>query len=145
MNIKILATSLVAVLGTQVVAHEGVKNPAVMARMNGMKTISENMKVVGEMAKGKTRFDVSAARAAMVAVAEGAAETPALFTPEEDDPKSEALPLIWERFDDFTEKANRLEILASQLSASIEEPEDLRSALFVLGENCKSCHELYKE
>ncbi|WP_425091670.1 c-type cytochrome [Tropicimonas sp. S265A] len=142
---RCLTAAVAILLGTQVGAHEGVKNPAVMARMNDMKAIAGNMKIVGDMAKGTARFDATAARTAMGKVAEGAGRTPALFTPRQDDPKSEALPAIWDTFDDFTKEAGRLEAVATRFSETIETPEDLRSALSAVGETCKSCHETYRK
>ena len=128
---------------TAAIAHEGVKNPAVMARMEGMSTIAESMKVIGDMAKGSTRFDAEAVRWALTTIAEQAVETRALFEPKELDPKSEALPAIWDDFDDFTAKASALETMALRVAATIEKPEDLRNALSLLGETCKSCHNTY--
>ncbi|MEO1538071.1 MAG: cytochrome c [Pseudomonadota bacterium] len=131
--------------GAAAVGHEGVKNPAVMARMNGMSAIASELKVIGEMAKGVTAFDAVQARAAAVAIAGHAAETPELFAAPESDPKSEALPAIWENFDDFTEKALELEAIAGDLSQTLNAREDLRPALQSLGENCSSCHKAYRE
>ncbi len=145
LHLKTFALSVVILLGTQLLAHEGVKNPDVMARMHGMKTIAENMKVVGDMVKGTQPFDAAAAGAAMAGVAEAAGQTPALFTPQEDDPKSEALPAIWENFDDFTSKSQEMERIAAQLSTSIETFEDAQAAMVALGETCKACHSRYRE
>ncbi len=92
---------LVAALltATTALAHQGVQNRAVLARMNGMSAIAENIKVLGNMAKGKVAFDQKAARVALQRMADHAAEAPELFEAREDDPKSEALPAIWEDFD----------------------------------------------
>lgn len=132
-------------LWTSVWAHEGVKNPAVMARMNNMTEIADNMKIVGKMAKGETSFDAEVAQSALVAVSEEAAEIPGLFEAQEDDAKSEALPEIWETFGDFTQEAIELEKLAAEFSTAITSRDDLRSALFVLGQSCTSCHEAYRK
>ena len=130
---------------TSAIAHEGVKNPAVMARMNGMTNIAAEVKVLGDMAKGLAPFDQAAARAAAASIARHAAETSKLFQPREDDPKSEALPVIWENFDDFTAKSLELETIALGLSTSIDSTDDLRPALQQLGANCSACHEIYRK
>ena len=126
-------------------AHSGVKNMAVMARMDGMVAISEGLKVMGTMVKGEIAFDAEKARAAATEIASHAAEAADLFEAPETDPKSEALPAIWENFADFTRKAEEMERVATQVSASIETMDDARSALAALGETCKSCHSLYRE
>ena len=113
--------------------------------MHAMGQIATHMKTLGDMAKGVTRFDVAKARTASKTIATHAAETPGLFRPEEHDPKSEALPSIWENYDDFTAKAAEAERTALELSASIYEWSDLEPALRRLGATCASCHKAYRE
>ena len=139
-----LALGAICVAGA-VLAHAGVKNPAVMARMESMKQIGDEVKVLGEMAKGKTPFDQAAARAAAAAIATHAAETPALFKAEESDPKDEARPEIWQNFADFTAKSDALVTLATDLSVSLETKDDLPAAMKALGDACKACHKPYRE
>lgn len=131
--------------GSVGLAHEGVMNPAVMARMNGMTAIADNMKTIGDMAKGAAPFDAGIARSALKALAENAAEIPVVFGPEETDPKSEALPAIWTSFDAFSDDASDLQSLATQFSQAVVSPEDLRSALAALGQTCRSCHSAFRE
>lgn len=126
-------------------AHSGVKNAAVKARMDAMSGIGAEMKVIGQMVKGVTQFDQNAARAAAAAIADHAAQTPALFEAKEDDPKSEAKAEIWANFDDFTQKSLELETIALGLSTSITNAGDLDLATKSLGANCKACHKVYRE
>ncbi|MGH1416554.1 MAG: c-type cytochrome [Pelagimonas sp.] len=142
---NICVAVLLASFGSVALAHGGVKNAAVMARMEAMKSIGDAMKVMGGMAKGATAFDATTARAAAADVARFAAQTPALFKAPESDPKTEALPEIWERFDDFTAKAEQTESLALALSRTLETPEDLNKGLMQLGGSCKACHKVYRK
>jgi cytochrome c556 len=132
-------------LGSAALAHEGVKNEAVKARMHTMKQIGQEMKKLGTMVKGEAPFDQATARAAAAAIAGHAADTPALFEAQEDDPKSEAKPEIWASFDDFTAKSNDLQTAALSLSTSIESLEDVQAAMKTLGGTCKACHKSYRE
>jgi cytochrome c556 len=135
---------LALVTATAALAHQGVKNPAVKARMDGMSAIAENMKTLGQMAKGATAFDAGTARSAAAAIAEHAAATPSLFEANETDPKSEARSEIWSNFEDFAAKATELETIATGFSTSINGPADLNAAMGALGANCKSCHSVYR-
>jgi len=126
-------------------AHGGVKNAAVMARMDAMSSIGAETKALGKMAKGETKFDAKAARAAAALIAKHAAATPDLFRAREDDPKSEALPTIWTNFEDFTEKSHALEALAMKYSQAIKQPSDLAQAMAELGKSCKACHKIYRK
>ena len=142
--VKITAVALVLGAGA-VVAHEGVQNAAVKARMDGMVELGAGLKVLGNMAKGTLAFDADQARAAAAAIAAAAAETPALFEAQEDDPKSEALPAIWTNFADFTAKAEALEAAANAAASNISSVEDIRAALGAIGGECRSCHTAYRE
>lgn len=126
-------------------AHSGVKNAAVMARMDAMSAIGAEMKVLGEMAKGTVVFDPDKARAATVSIARYAERTPELFAAREEDPKSEARPEIWTNFADFTEKSDALRNLALELSQSLRSEADLPQAVASLGKACKACHAPYRE
>ncbi|MGB1390152.1 MAG: c-type cytochrome [Paracoccaceae bacterium] len=133
------------VLATAALAHQGVQNAAVKARMDGMSAIGANMKTLGAMAKGQVAFDAGQAREAAAAVAEEAARIPSLFEAQEADPKSEALPLIWTEFDRFTAIAHDLEAAATAAASALNEPEDLGPALKAIGGQCSACHKAYRE
>ena len=144
MKRKSIALGLLLATATAALAHQGVQNPAVKARMDGMNAIAENMKTLGQMSKGSTEFDAALARSAAAAIAEHAAATPGLFEANETDPKSEARPEIWSNFEDFIAKATELETIATGLSTSINDPADLNAAMGALGASCKSCHSVYR-
>lgn len=136
--------AVLALIASAALAHQGVKDPAVMARMQGMGEIGKAMKTLGEMAKGEAAFNRKAARSAAKAIRAHAAQTPALFEAPATDPKSEARPKIWKQFDDFTAKSKALEKVAADLSGSIRNPDDLRTGVAALGAACKACHSEYR-
>jgi cytochrome c556 len=130
------------IAGTAALAHEGVQNPAVKARMNAMSFIGQNMKLIAGMAKGEVDFEAEVANAALANIAGTAAEIPNLFEAEEEDPKSDAAPEIWLNWDDFTAKADALQIAAAE--TAISDPAGLGAAIGQLAPACKACHETYK-
>ncbi len=132
-------------LATWAAAHSGVKNLNVLERMEAMKVTQENTKVLGAMAKGERAFDIEEAQAAAAEIARLARKTPALFEAQEMDANSEALPVIWEQFDDFTGKSLALQAAAKTLSISIETEADLRAGLGRIGAACKACHKVYRK
>lgn len=141
----IAAALTVLVFAGAAFAHSGVKNPAVMARMDAMSAIGAEMKTLGEMAKGAVAFDLEKARAATAAIARHSADTPALFEAKEDDPKSEAKPEIWNNFADFAQKSDALTEIALDLSQALQSEADLPQAVAALGNACKACHGPYRE
>lgn len=134
-----------ALCATAALAHQGVKNPAVLARMNGMSAMADSMKTLGSMAKGQVAFDAAQARNALGDIAQQSAAAVDLFTPQEDDPKSEARAAIWDNFDNFTAQANALQAEADKLAQTVQTRADVQGALRTLGAACKSCHADYRE
>lgn len=145
MTRKSLIILALMALGTSALAHSGVKNPAVKARMDAMSEIGAATKTLGQMAKGAIPFDREASRQAAATIARAAQQTPALFESYETDPKSEARPEIWEDFPDFTAKSRELEEIAASFATSIEGAPDVDTAVRALGASCKACHERYRE
>ena len=129
---------------TAVMAHQGVQNATVKARMEAMSEIAANMKTLGKMAQGAIEFDAAVARTAATVIAQQAAMTTTLFAPRETDPLSEAKPLIWDDFDGFSGKAQDMEGVALAVSRSVQNIGDVKAALGALGETCKSCHAVYR-
>ena len=94
-----IITVAIALSGATIHAHS-VENPAVQKRMDVMKEIKGAMGVLGGMAKGAIAFDAAAASAAQNTLIEQSDGGPT-FKANETDPKSEALPAIWENWDTF--------------------------------------------
>lgn len=139
-----IALTLIA-FGTAALAHGGVKNKDVMARMVVMSSISDQMKLIGAMAKGETDFDPAVAQSALIEIAAQSAQIPSMFETRADDPKSEALPAIWEQFETFTARARDAEATAERLAGRVMAEADLGPALGELGATCKACHSLYRK
>lgn len=136
-------TLLVAALATAVFAHQGVKNPAVMARMENMSGMQNAMKRLGAMAKQEQAFDAAEAAAQADIIDRLAGEVLQRFEAREDDPKSEAKLEIWENWDDFRKKAERLERVAEPVQ--FNDVVQLQAWMGELQGACKACHDLYTE
>ncbi|WP_424942469.1 c-type cytochrome [Aliiroseovarius crassostreae] len=139
----ISATALVFAV-TPALAHDDVKNPAVKARMMTMETIGGGMKVLAGMAKGEMEFDSAKAEAAMATIASEGMKVPALFEANETDPKSEALPAIWENWDDFVKKSEDM-VMAAKANATLPDQGTLGASLGKVGGTCKACHDEYRK
>ena len=133
---------VVIALGTAAAAHEGVKNPDILARMESMKEMSGFAKIIGNMAKGEVAFDAAAANAPLASIAEHAEKAPELFREPLMEDASEALPSIWENFPDFEAKSAAL-VQAARVQVTTEA--DLGPVLMNIGSACKSCHTAYRE
>ena len=126
-------------------AHSGVKDKNVKERMMVMKEMAGNTKIIGQMLKGKTSFDANQVKLALERLSALSLETPKVFTINATDPKSEAMPNIWDEFDEFTKLSKDLAETSIVLASSVETIEDLRPALKKVSSGCKACHSRYRE
>ncbi len=109
-----------------------------------MMEISQATKSLGQMARGAAAFDRDEIAPLVATLESEATRIPALFEAQEDDPKSEALPSIWENWADFKGKAEDMGAAATALAASAS-ADELNSAMRALGQTCSACHKAYRE
>jgi len=140
---KVLGTvALTMALAGAAVAHDDVANEAVKARMMLMEGVKTATGTLGGMAKGEIGFDAEKAGTARQALIDHAAAIPAAFMAPEMDPKSTALPAIWEDWADFEAKAAAMGAAADALDTS--DLAWLQTGMGALGGTCAACHKAYR-
>ena len=130
---------------TLLLAHTGVKNEDVMKRMNLMKSMAENTKIIGEMLKKKIPFDLEQAKNSLIEISNLSKSTPSIFDKMAMDPKSESKIIIWEEFDNFRNLSNKLADNTLSAAENLSGFEDLKPALMRTASGCKECHTIYRE
>ena len=142
-----LKISLIVIFfsSTLLLAHTGVKNEDVMKRMNLMKSMAENTKIIGEMLKKKIPFDLERAKNSLIEVSNLSKSTPSVFEKMAMDPKSESKIIIWEEFDNFRDLSNKLADDTFSAAKNLSDIEDLKPALKTIALGCKGCHSRYRE
>ena len=130
---------------TLLLAHTGVKNEDVMKRMNLMKSMAENTKIIGEMLKKKIPFDLERAKNSLIEVSNLSKSTPSVFEKMAMDPKSESKMIIWKEFDNFRDLSNKLADDTFSAAKNLSDVEDLKPALKTIALGCKGCHSRYRE
>ena len=142
-----LAFTLLACLAsaTLALAHEGATG-VVKERMDLMESQKDAMKVIGDMARGKTKFDAAAATKAANDIGSTAKKIPELFPEGSGGGKSDALPAVWEKWDRFTDNADELAGNADALAKALADStsEEWKPAFQKVGDTCKSCHEDFR-
>ena len=126
-------------------AHTGVKDQNVKERMMLMKAMADNTKLIGQMLKKQTPFELNEVKLALEQLSSLSLQTPTVFVVNATDPKSEAKQNIWDEFDEFTKLSNDLAQSTSQLAMLIQDIDDLRPTLMKVSEGCKACHSKYRE
>ncbi len=138
--LSILATGVTA---TALLAHDGVKDAQVMARMNLMGMIADDMKILGGIAKGTTEFSADQVAELSEKLAEHARGIIPLFEVQATDPKSEAREEIWTDWPGFTDAASEMEAAALALGISTD-LDGFQAAFGTLGKTCGACHKDYR-
>jgi cytochrome c556 len=111
-----------------------------------MERQADDMKIIGDMAKGKTPFDAAKAAEAARDIGVTAKKIHELFPEGSGGGKSEALPAIWEHWDDFTAKADELGTAADTLAAALDGGDpDWKGAFRGVSDACKACHQDYRK
>jgi cytochrome c556 len=130
------------------VSVAGIANGAVdpiKARQTLMRSNGPGLKSVFQMLQGDAPFDPAAAEKAMQKLADDAAVLPTLFPPGSD-VGSNARPLIWSEFDQFTALYAKLQsdAQAGAAAAAANDLESLRVAFAGVDQDCGACHEKYR-
>ena len=111
---------------TLLLAHTGVKNEDVMKRMNLMKSMAENSKILGKMLKKKIPFNLEQAKSSLIEISNLSISTPSVFEKMAMDPKSESKMIIWEEFDNFRDLSNKLADDSFSAAKNLSAVEDLK-------------------
>ena len=140
-----IAVFVGAAFATLALAHEGATG-VVKERMDLMKRQQKDMKLIGDMAKGKQRFDAVKAAEAARDVALTAKKIPDLFPEGSTGHPSDALPAIWKEWDRFAGDAEDLESVANELASSLDggTGQEWKPAFQKLTDACKSCHQDFR-
>ncbi len=127
-------------------AHSGATG-IVKERMEAMKDIGSQMKIIGRMIKGNDPFDAKSVEKAAITISGHAAEIKNLFPENSTESPSEALPAIWSEWDEFIAIADKMkseaEIL-SNVAKSASNVEDIKAQFAGVGKTCSGCHEKYR-
>ena len=118
------------------------ENSGYVERSKLMQNIRLEFSVLARMSREKIEFDESLATSARLNLLKFAASTPAVFEDDDLPINSEALPAIWENWDDFLSKSEDLEFALEGIDTSTLV--DLRGSLGNVGAACGSCHQKYR-
>lgn len=119
----------------------------VKERMDLMKFIGQNTKLIAPIAMGSADMNLKAVESAAKAISEAAAKAAAKFPEHSTSMTSEAKPNIWENWAEFEGLLNKLSQDAAKLSqmAKDEEEFELIDQFGKMANNCKTCHTKFRQ
>lgn len=143
-SIAAIAGSFALAFATLALAHEGAMD-VVKERMDIMDRQKDDMKIIGDMAKGVTPFDAAKAAEAARDISVTSKKIPELFPEGSEGGESDALPSIWKEWDRFTKSAEDLDRVAGELVAVLEAGSaEWKGAFKKVADTCKACHQDFR-
>ncbi len=127
---------------SEVAAHSGAKG-FVKMRMETMKSIGAQMKILGKIAKDPTRFDAELVSSTAKELSEHAAKIPELFPKGSNHKPSEARNEIWSDWDKFLAFANELKQAVDDLQKT--SAETFKPAFLKAANACTNCHQEFRQ
>ena len=131
-------------------AHEGATG-IVKQRMDAMSEMGDAFKVIADMAKGRSEFNIEEVRSATKVLASHAGNIVDHF-PDSDESRnshvSEALPAIWESWEKFEQQAADLESAVTELEKDVTTDLDQRTLRIVFARTakaCSACHDDFRK
>ena len=124
-----------------------MKAPAgvVKERMDLMKGQAKQMKLIGDMFKGKKTFDAAKAAAAAKELGLTTKKIPELFPEGSNGHPSEALDAVWKEWDRFKGDAHHAKPRPTALEAALQASgQDWKAAFKKMADACKACHETFR-
>ncbi len=113
---------VLAGIGQNALAHEAAEG-IVKTRMEAMEKLGKSMKDLAAMIRGKTTYDAELARQhARTIQSHSGNDLLQLFPEGSMDKPTEAIPVIWEKWDRFALLANQLGDYAEALEMAAENP-----------------------
>jgi len=140
---RVITLCLLGSLAVVTQAHEGAEG-VIKERMDRFKENKESMKAI----KANLGRDASVIAKEALAIQNWANQLTNFFPEGSTQSPSEALPAIWENFEDFKARAAANANAAGDLATLARSGADtsaLTNGFKALGKTCKDCHNDYKE
>jgi cytochrome c556 len=138
---RIVLVATMLALGVSVVAAES----PIAARKALMKKNGDAAKIGTQFMKGEAPFDLAKAKAIFATYADAAAKMPGLFPPDsKTGEKTEALPVIWEKMDDFKAKFTKFGQDAKDAEAKVTDEASFKAIFPAVQKDCGGCHQVYR-
>ncbi|MBT8148126.1 MAG: cytochrome c [Gammaproteobacteria bacterium] len=145
----VVASSMMLAVNAQDPTPEQLAQQAAETRQSVFKLFRYNLGNISGMARGTVEFDAEVAERNARRIAAMAPMIPELFQAmdtREYDVETEALPVIWEQFDLFQERAQAL-VDGANTFAEVAAGGDRMATLGAIrafGANCGNCHETFR-
>jgi cytochrome c556 len=135
---------LAAVLALSAITVVSAQSNIVEQREALFKAMGRETRPVGAMLKGETAFDAAKVQAVLDLIAKNAQVLPAMFPAGSQD-GSGALPVVWERNDEFKALFAKLGEEAAKAKVAITDDASLKANFPNVLRACGNCHQTFRK
>ena len=140
--VAVAATFAIALTTTATMAQ----SDPIKERKALLKEWGKDTKPLGEMLKGKEKFDLTTVQAALDTYVKHVKVLPDLFPAGSDTgEETEALPAIWQDKAKFNDLFTRLDTDAASARAAIKDEASFKANFPNVVRNCKACHDDFRQ
>ena len=136
--------TVAAILSSAVAATTVFAQDPIAEREKLMKEWGQATRPVGAMLQGKASFDLATVQTALDSYVKNAAVLPTLF-PEGSQAKTDALPAVWSRNDEFKALFAKFGTDAAAAKAAITDEASFKANFPGVVQSCGTCHDSFRQ
>lgn len=142
---RIFSLAAAVAVGATIVTAVNAQTDVIGQRQQAMKAIAGAAKEPGAVLKGQAKFDLDKVHQSLAVYQEQAEKLRGLWPEGSNNGDTAALPIVWEKHDDFLAKFDKLAADAKAAASSIKDEASFKAEWPKVMSNCGGCHKQYRK
>lgn len=142
---RILSLAAAVAVGATIVTAVNAQTDVIGQRQQAMKAIAGAAKEPGAVLKGQAKFDLDKVHQSLAVYQEQAEKLRGLWPEGSNNGDTAALPIVWEKHDEFLAKFDKLAADAKAAASSIKDEASFKAEWPKVMSNCGGCHKQYRK
>ncbi len=142
---RILSLAAAVAVGATIVTAVNAQTDVIGQRQQAMKAIAGAAKEPGAVLKGQAKFDLNKVHQSLAVYQEQAEKLRGLWPEGSNNGDTAALPIVWEKHDEFLAKFDKLAADAKAAASSIKDEASFKAEWPKVMSNCGGCHKQYRK
>ena len=137
----------ITVLSSFSYAHDGATG-VIKQRMDMMGEIAKAMKSIGQMVKGEVEYNAEIATKSALEIEKHSQGLLQLFPKGSTTKPSEALPVIWEDWDEFNQLLGEMKAQSkslAEIAPTAKTSDKIKAQFASVGKTCGTCHKKFRQ
>ncbi len=142
---RIFSLAAAVAVGATIVTAVNAQTDVIGQRQQAMKAIAGAAKEPGAVLKGQAKFDLDKVHQSLAVYQEQAEKLRGLWPEGSNNGDTAALPIVWEKHDEFLAKFDKLAADAKAAASSIKDEASFKAEWPKVMSNCGGCHKQYRK